>query len=121
MLALQVLEDTRVLSLLRQLSVFFRIAIKLNVRMISYLDSLNKGVVDIFSLHFLTNKVGNATKNSINRANLAVPGKESGDSFSITTGRFGASINVYSVALAKAQLNLVLQADEKENTDFASS
>lgn len=67
----------------------------------SYLESLNECVIDILSLHFLTNQAGNTTKNSINSADLAVPGKESGDSRSITTGRLGASVDVCLAGLAK--------------------
>lgn len=101
MLALQVLEDTRVLSLSKSSSVCFHSAIRIRFPLISYLYSLHKCVVNILSLHFLTNQAGNTPKNSINSANLAVPGKESRDTGSIAAGRFGASVNVFKVILAE--------------------
>lgn len=69
---------------------------------VSHLNSVHKSVVDILGLHSLADQVGNTTKNSVHCGDLAIPGEKRRDSSSVTTGRFGATVDVF-YELAKMQ------------------
>lgn len=54
----------------------------------------DKLVVDIVSLHLLTNEVGDSAQDGVHSGDLAVPGEQCGNTLAVDTGGLGASIDV---------------------------